>query len=49
MQISNQDIEHIFERLRSGVVPERGLATFAIGIDRSRDEIKRQLDYAVTF
>jgi P-loop Domain of unknown function (DUF2791) len=46
VQTSNQDIEHIFERLRSGVVPERGLATFAVGIDRSRDEIKRQLGLA---
>ncbi|WP_310485464.1 BREX system ATP-binding protein BrxD [Chamaesiphon sp. VAR_48_metabat_403] len=44
--ISQRDIEHIFERLRSGVVPERGLEAFAVGIDRSRGEIKRQLDLA---
>jgi P-loop Domain of unknown function (DUF2791) len=44
--ISPRDIEHIFERLRSGVVPERGLEAFAVGIDRSRGEIKRQLDLA---
>ncbi len=44
--ISPRDIEHIFERLRSGVVPERGLEAFAVGIDRSRDEIGRQLDLA---
>ena len=44
MPISNQDIKHIFERLRSGVVPARGLEAFAVGIDRSRTEIKRQLD-----
>ena len=25
MAISDRDIEHIFERLRPGVVPERGL------------------------
>jgi hypothetical protein len=44
--ISPRDIEHIFERLRSGVVPERGLEAFAVGIDRSRGEMKRQLDLA---
>jgi hypothetical protein len=46
MSISKQDIEHIFERLRSGVVPERGLEAFAVGIDSSRNEIQRQLDLA---
>ncbi len=44
--INPRDIEHIFERLRSGVVPERGLEAFAVGIDRSRAEIGRQLDLA---
>jgi P-loop Domain of unknown function (DUF2791) len=44
--LSQRDIEHIFERLRSGVVPERGLEAFAVGIDRSRSEIGRQLDLA---
>ncbi len=44
--INPRDIEHIFERLRSGVVPERGLEAFAVGIDRSRDEIRRQLELA---
>jgi hypothetical protein len=44
--ISPRDIEHIFERLRSGVVPERGLEAFAVGIDRSRGEMQRQLDLA---
>ena len=46
MTISQKDIEHIFERLRSGVVPERGLEAFAVGIDRSRAEIHRQLALA---
>jgi P-loop Domain of unknown function (DUF2791) len=31
--MSQRDIEYIFERLRSGVVPERGLEAFAVGID----------------
>jgi hypothetical protein len=46
MALSRRDIDHVFERLRSGVVPERGLDTFAVGIDRQRGEIGRQLDLA---
>ena len=38
-----KDIEHIFERLRSGTVPEKGLDKFAIGIDKPLNEIRRQL------
>lgn len=38
------DVEHIFERLRSGTVPEKGLDTFAVGIDKPLQEIRRQLD-----
>jgi P-loop Domain of unknown function (DUF2791) len=44
MNISSRDINHVFERLRSGVVPARGLEAFAVNIDRSRAEITRQLD-----
>jgi len=46
MTISQRDREHIFERLRSGVVPERGLDAFAVGIDRQRAEIGRLLQLA---
>ena len=46
MALSRRDIDHVFERLRSGVVPERGLDAFAVGIDRQRNEIGRQLDMA---
>lgn len=42
--LSNRDIEHIFERLRGGLVPERGLTAFAVGIDDNRGELHRQLD-----
>src|SRR5580704_8247110 len=42
---SRQDREHIFERLRSGMVPERGLEEFAVGIERQRAEVKRLLDF----
>lgn len=34
---------HIFERLRSGTVPEKGLEKFAVGIDKPLNEIRRQL------
>jgi hypothetical protein len=44
MSLTQRDIEHVFERLRSGVVPERGLEAFAVGIDRQRGEIARQLE-----
>ena len=46
MGLSQRDTEHIFERLRSGVVPERGLDEFAVGIERQRAEIGRMLDLA---
>ena len=42
--LSSRDIKHVFEKLRSGLVPERGLEAFAVGIDRQRGEIHRQLD-----
>ncbi len=43
---SQKDREHIFERLRSGVVPERGLEAFAVGIERQRAEVGRLLGLA---
>ncbi len=46
MGLSLRDVEHVFERLRSGVVPERGLTAFAVGIERQRAELRRQLDLA---
>jgi P-loop Domain of unknown function (DUF2791) len=46
MGLSKRDIEHVFDRLRSGVVPERGLDTFAVGIERQRGELHRLLDMA---
>src|ERR1700690_4082158 len=48
MGISQRDREHIFERLRSGVVPERGLEAFAVGIERQRAELGRLLDLAAS-
>ena len=46
MAMSERDTEHLFERLRSGVVPERGLEAIAVGIDKQRTEITRQLKLA---
>lgn len=42
------EIEHIFERLRSGTVPEKGLDKFAIGIDKPMNEIRRQFNLIST-
>jgi P-loop Domain of unknown function (DUF2791) len=42
--LSKNDIDHIFESLRKGLVPERGIEAFAVGIEIQRDEIHRQLD-----
>lgn len=43
MTIHHRDAQHIFERLRHGVVPERGIDSFAVGIERERAEIGRLL------
>jgi hypothetical protein len=45
---SQRDREHIFERLRSGVVPERGLEAFAVGIEKQRAEVSRLLGLAAS-
>jgi hypothetical protein len=45
-ELTGRDIEHIFESLRKGLVPERGIDTFAVGIDKQREELRRQLDLA---
>ena len=42
--ITERDIEHVFESLRKGLVPERGIDTFAVGIEKQRGELHRQLD-----
>ncbi len=46
MGLSQRDLQHVFERLRSGVVPERGLEAFAVGIDAQRAEVDRLLGLA---
>lgn len=42
------EIDHIFERLRSGTVPEKGLDKFAVGIDKPLNEIRRQFNLIAT-
>jgi hypothetical protein len=44
--LTGRDREHVFEQLRKGLVPERGIDTFAVGIEKQRSEIGRQLDLA---
>jgi P-loop Domain of unknown function (DUF2791) len=46
MNINEKDVRYIFERLIAGVVPDRGLDAFAVGIDFARNEMQRQLDLA---
>lgn len=43
MNLSPRDIDHVFEKLRSGLVPERGIEAFAVGIDTQLGELRRQL------
>jgi hypothetical protein len=42
--MNQQDTRHVFEQLRKGLVPERGIEAFAVGIERQRAEIHRQLE-----
>jgi hypothetical protein len=44
--LSGRDVAHIFEALRKGLVPERGIDAFAVGVERERDELLRQLELA---
>ncbi|MTD57406.1 BREX system ATP-binding protein BrxD [Amycolatopsis pithecellobii] len=44
--LTNKGVEHVFESLRKGLVPERGIDAFAVGIEKQRGELHRQLDLA---
>lgn len=44
--LTRRDVEHVFESLRKGLVPERGIDAFAVGIEKQRGELHRQLDLA---
>lgn len=41
-----REVAHIFESLRKGLVPERGIDAFAEGTERPRSELLRQLELA---
>jgi hypothetical protein len=45
MAMSPRDTEHVFQQLRGGTTPARGLEAFAVGIDRQRGELQRMLDH----
>ncbi len=42
--MNSRDVEHVFEQLRKGLVPERGIDTFAVGIEKQQAELHRQLE-----
>ncbi|MCY1013409.1 BREX system ATP-binding protein BrxD [Nannocystis pusilla] len=42
--MTRRDVDHIFEALRMGLVPERGIEAIAEGIEKQRGEIHRQLE-----
>ena len=42
--MKQDDIEHIFQSLRTGIVPDRGLFTIAVGIEKQLEEIKRHIE-----
>ena len=44
--LTQKDVEHVFESLRKGLVPERGIDAFAVGVEKQRGELHRQLDLA---
>ena len=44
MALNKRDIAHVIERLSGGTVPERGLEALAVGIERERGELHRQLE-----
>jgi hypothetical protein len=46
--MTRRDVEHVFESLRKGLVPERGIDAFAVGIEKERGELHRQLELAAS-
>ena len=39
-----REAAHIFQRLRNGTVPDRGLEAFAVGTERHRKELQRKIE-----
>lgn len=44
--LTSRETEHVFESLRKGLVPERGVDAFAVGTEKQTGEIDRQLELA---
>lgn len=44
--LTSHDVQHVFECLRKGLVPERGIDAFAEGVEKPRSELARQLELA---
>ena len=44
--LTTKDKEHVFEALRKGLVPDRGIDAFAVGIEKQRGEVQRQIELA---
>ena len=45
MALSPRDTEHVFQQLRGGTTPARGLEAYAVGVERQRGELQRMLDH----
>jgi hypothetical protein len=46
MALDKRDSDHLFQELRQGTVPQRGIDEIAVGIERQRAEVSRLLDMA---
>src|SRR5580765_7392338 len=46
--LTRAGVEHVFESLRKGLVPEQGIDAFAVGVEKPRGEIHRQLEMAAS-
>ncbi len=44
--LTHRELQHLFEQLRKGLVPERGVDAIAVGVEKERGELRRQLDLA---
>ena len=44
--LTTRDKEHVFEALRKGLVPEHSIDAFAVGIEKQRGEVQRQIELA---
>ncbi len=43
--LTQNETDHVFNQLESGLVPERGLEALAVGVEKPRAELIRQLEF----